>query len=219
MRPRLLDLFCGGGGASMGYHRAGFDVVGCDLAPQPHYPFPFVQADALAPPFDLSSFDLIHASPPCQAYSRTGHLVRGQGREASTVDLVGDTRQMLAESGVPFVIENVEGAPLYAAVRLCGSSFGLAVRRHRLFECSFFLMAPPCEHDTQGRPVGVYHRPGDEIPRGGRTAATVEEGQDAMGIDWLPWGPLKESIPPAYTEWIGREWLSLATPLAPVATL
>lgn len=206
-RPLCLDMFCGGGGAGMGYYRAGYDVVGCDLNDQPDYPFPFVRADALAPPFDLSRFDLIHASPPCQAYSRAGHLTKAQGGTQSDVDLVGATRAMLKASGVPYVIENVPGAPVDGVVRLCGSSFGLKVRRHRLFECSFFLMSPPCEHDVQGRPVGVYHRMADEIPRGGRTARTLDEGAEAMGIDWLPWDTLKEAIPPAYTEYIGRQFL------------
>lgn len=206
---KLLDLFCGGGGASMGYHRAGFDVVGVDIDPQPDYPFEFVQADALNPPVDLSAFDLIHASPPCQAYSRAGKLREAQGGTASSGDLLGVTREMLRATGVPYVIENVPGAPMRGAVKLCGSSFGLAVRRHRLFECSFWTMAPLCDHVTQGRPVGVYHRLGDEIPRGGRTASTLDEAQEAMGIDWLPWDTLKEAIPPAYTEYIGRAFMNI----------
>ena len=191
----------------MGYHRAGFDVVGVDVNPQPDYPFRFVQADALAPPFDLSDFDLIHASPPCQAYSRAGHLARAQKKPPKALDLVDATRAVLKASGVPYVIENVEGAPLAGAIRLCGSSFGLGVRRHRLFECSFWMMSPPCQHPRQGRPVGVYHRLGDDVPHGGKTADTLSEAQEAMGIDWLPWKALKEAIPPAYTEWIGRNIL------------
>lgn len=187
----------------MGYSRAGFDVIGCDISPQPHYPFAFVRADALAPPFDLSGFDLIHASPPCQAYSRAGRLREAQGGTALSGDLLAATRAMLRASGVPYVIENVPGAPMDGAIQLCGSMFGLKVRRHRLFECPFFALQPPCDHDTQGRPVGVYHRMGDEIPSGGKTARTIEEAQKAMGIDWLPWDALKEAIPPAYTEWIG----------------
>ena len=212
----VLDLFCGGGGASMGYFRAGFDVVGVDMSPQPDYPFDFVQADALRPPFDLSEFDLIHASPPCQAHTRAGHLARAQGNSASTIDLVGATRAMLAD--FPHVIENVEGAPLYGATKLCGSSFGLGVRRHRLFECSFWVLAHPCDHDRQGRPIGVYHRLGDSIPRGGKTADTLDQAQEAMGIDWLPWTALKEAIPPAYTEYIGTEFLQLMSAGSPAPT-
>lgn len=201
---RLLDLYCGAGGAAMGYSRAGFEVVGVDTDPQPNYPFRFVQADALNPPVDLSGFDLIHASPPCQAYSRAGSLREAQGGVCSSDDLLADTRTMLVESGVPFVIENVPGAPM-TGVTLCGSMFGLAVRRHRLFETSPpIIMVPQCDHFRQGRPIGVYHRMADEIPQGGRTARTLEEGREAMGIDWMRWDELKEAIPPAYTEWIGN---------------
>lgn len=203
MRPLCLDLFCGGGGASMGYYRAGYDVIGVDLSPQPDYPFRFVRADALAPPFDLSDFDLIHASPPCQAYSRAGRLREAQGGSASSGKLLDATRDLLRSAEVPYVIENVPGAPMDGAIQLCGSMFGLRVRRHRLFECSFFALQPPCDHDTQGRPVGVYHRMADEVPSGGRTARNLAEAHEAMGIDWLPWNALKEAIPPAYTEWIG----------------
>jgi len=207
-RATVLDLFCGGGGASVGYARAGYSVVGVDIVLQPHYPFPFVQADALAPPFDLSGFDLIHASPPCQAYTRAGRLRDAQGGTVGSSDLLAETRAMLRASGVPYVIENVPGAPMDGAVLLCGSMFGLAVRRHRLFECPFVL-SPPCDHAAQGRPVGVYYNLADEIPNGGRTARTLAEAQAAMGIDWLPWDTLKEAIPPAYTEWIGSRLLEL----------
>lgn len=197
---RLLDLFCGAGGASMGYHRAGFEVIGVDINPQPNYPFEFHQADALT--FPLHSFDAIHASPPCQAFTRAKHLRKAQGAETSALNLVEPTRARLRYLGVPYVVENVEGAPLYG-VTLCGSSFGLAVRRHRVFESNVYIPSLPCDHKTQGRPVGVYHVLNDNIPQGGKTAETLEEGQRAMGIDWMTWNELKESIPPAYTEWIG----------------
>lgn len=201
--PRVLDLFCGAGGASVGYHRAGFEVVGVDSKPQPHYPFAFLQADWSE--VDLSGFDLIHASPPCQAFSITGNLARSQGKQASTVDLIKPVRKALIECGVPYVIENVRGAPLLNPLTLCGSMFGLKVRRHRLFESNVLLQAPgPCRHKEQGRPVGVYYVIGDEIPKGGKTAESLEEGQEAMGIDWMPWASLREAIPPAYTEWIGE---------------
>ena len=210
-RPVLLDLFCGAGGAGMGYHRAGFDVVGVDLKRQPNYPFAFERGDALEYLHRMNKlgarYDAIHASPPCQAYSITGNLARSQGKEASTVDLVGPARDLIASLGVPYVIENVPGAPLVNPVTLCGSSFGLKVRRHRLFESNVLIPALPCDHATQGRPVGVYGSKADDIPQGGRTARTLEEGQEAMGIDWMPWSSLVLSIPPAYTEHVGAALL------------
>lgn len=218
MKPRLLDLFCGAGGAAMGYHRAGFEVVGVDLNPQPHYPFRFIQADALEyverftdPLHGIDdAFDAIHASPPCQAFSITGNLARGQGNKASAVDLLTPSRPLLEATGLPYVIENVAGAPLVDPLQLCGSTFGLGVRRHRLFESNVYLAgAGPCRHQEQGRPVGVYGSPNDDIPQGGRTARNVAEAQAAMGIDWMPrWAELKESVPPAFTEHIGRQLLA-----------
>jgi DNA (cytosine-5)-methyltransferase 1 len=207
MKPRLLDLFCGAGGAAMGYHRAGFEVVGVDINPQPHYPFEFHQADALTYPLD--GFDAIHASPPCQTYTRARHLRDAQGGVVSSPDLLEPTRDLLRASGLPYVIENVPGAPLYDPLTLCGSMFRLAVRRHRNFESGLLLVPPSlCDHASQGRPVGVYHVMGDDIPYGGRTARTLEEGQAAMGIDWMTWPELKEAIPPAYTEWVGGQLLA-----------
>jgi len=200
---RVLDLFCGAGGAAMGYHQAGFEVVGVDIKNQRNFPFEFHKADALG--FPLEGFDLIHASPPCQAYSITGNLARAQGNKQSEIDLVEPTRQRLIESGIPYIIENVMGAPLIDPIMLCGSSFGLKVRRHRLFESSFPLTSLSCDHKGQGRPVGVYGSKNDDIPQGGRTARTLEEGQEAMGIDWMPWSNLVLSIPPAYTKFIGEQ--------------
>ena len=140
-RPRLLDLFCGAGGAAMGYHRAGFDVVGVDINPQPHYPFAFHQADALEYP--LAGFDAIHASPPCQRFST---MTQRWARSSSRPGPDEPTRSRLRESMLPYVIENVAGAPLVGPIRLCGSSFGLPVRRHRLFEMSSPpLLVPPCQ--------------------------------------------------------------------------
>ena len=202
-RPRLLDLFCGAGGAAVGYHRAGFDVVGVDIAPQNSYPFEFHQADALAHPLD--GFDAIHASPPCQsftAYRRKGHGVGG-----GYPDLIPQTRARLEASGLPYVIENVYGAPLRGAVMLCGSSFGLDVRRHRYFESNIQLEAPPCDHAWQMPRFA---------PASNRTnqRRTVEVGvwriplsvqSDAMGIDWMTLRELSEAIPPAYAEHIGRQ--------------
>ena len=205
--PRLLDLFCGAGGAAMGYHRAGFDVVGVDIKPQPDYPFHFVLGDAMT--YSLEGFDLIHASPPCQRFSITANLARAQGKRASTVDLLTPMRERLQSWGGEYVIENVKGAPMLDPVMLCGSMFGLGVRRHRLFESNVpFEPYGPCRHQEQGRPIGVYHTLNDDIPQGGRTARTLEEGQAAMGIDWMPWNSLIEAIPPDYTLWIGRQWVA-----------
>ena len=209
MKPRLLDLFCGAGGAAVGYHRAGFDVVGVDIKPQPHYPFEFHQADALT--FPLDGFDAIHASPPCQAYTSMRRLGKNAGRDAP--ELVEPTRARLIVSGRPWVMENVVGSPLLNPLRLCGSSFGLGVRRHRLFESSGLIFGLPCRHDLQPEPVAVYgdhpQQPGDKTYRV-RRARTLAEGQAAMGIDWMPWRPLTQAVPPAYTEWIGARLLRAA---------
>lgn len=216
---RLLDLFCGAGGAAMGYARAGFEVVGVDHRPQPNFPFEFIQADVLEFSLDgFEGFDVIHASPPCQAFTRAAHLRDAQGGECSTPELLGVTRMLLGDEwdrrGTRYVIENVPGAPVTGIV-LCGSMFGLKVRRHRLFETRpFFLSGRGCSHEEQGRPVGVYHVMGDEIPHGGHTAKTLEEAQEAMGIDWMTWDELKEAIPPAYTEYIGKQLIA-ATERAP----
>lgn len=206
---RVLDLFCGGGGASMGYHRAGFDVVGVDIAPQPDYPFEFVQADALNQPVDLDSFDLIHASPPCQAHTPMSNRWRGKGTKADErVDLLPATRVLL--EGRASVIENVYGAPMNGFT-LTGEMFGLGVHRPRRFETSW-LMLTPAKPVASREAVGVYgngmgrllwtRTDGSEL----RSPKTLEEAQAAMGIDWLPWPSLKEAIPPAYTEHIGREF-------------
>ncbi|MDE3197585.1 MAG: DNA cytosine methyltransferase, partial [Acidobacteriota bacterium] len=139
--PRLLDLFCCAGGAGAGYGRAGFEVVGVDLKPQPRYPFEFRQADALALDSDfIASFDAIHASPPCQSYS---DLAKRNGNAHEWPRLVEPVRRMLQQSGLPYIIENVEGAPLLNPVVLCGTMFrGLRVLRHRLFESNFPIIAP-----------------------------------------------------------------------------
>jgi DNA (cytosine-5)-methyltransferase 1 len=206
----MLDLFCKAGGASVGYHRAGFEVVGVDIKKQKRYPFEFIQADALEVMQDLDflrSFDVLVGSPPCQTHSITQHLRNAQGKSTDKIDLIPETRAAFIESGLPYVIENVPGAPLKDALVLCGSSFGLKVRRHRLFESTIPLTGLPCDHKGQGRPVGIYGSMRDNIPQGGRTAHSIEEARDAMGIDWMLWGDLVEAIPPAYTEHIGRQLL------------
>jgi len=205
---RLLDLYSKAGGASMGYHRAGFEVVGVDIKKQKRYPFEFIQADALEILNNqsfLNQFDVIAASPPCQTHSITQHLRNAQGKLTDKVDLIPQTRTALRNWGGVYVIENVPGAPLINPVILCGSSFNLKVRRHRHFESNVLLTGLPCDHKLQGRPVGVYGSMKDEIPGGGQTAKTIEQAREAMGIDWMLWGELVEAIPPAYTEHLGKQ--------------
>lgn len=194
----------------MGYYRAGFDVVGVDIEPQPHYPFAFRQGDALAVLRDdylagygdMSAFDAIHASPPCQHYSKlTKH-------PENHPDLVAPVRELLQATGLPWVMENVPQAPLIDPVILCGSMFGLQVRRHRGFESSEPLKAPECNHRVQGHVVGVYGHPGGSETRNPHLRRhSVAEWRDAMGIEWMTARELKESIPPAYTEFIGTQLL------------
>jgi DNA (cytosine-5)-methyltransferase 1 len=221
-RPRLLDLFCGAGGCSVGYHRAGFDVVGVDIEPQPNYPYPFIQGDALdvlrrllagegveasdGRVYYLSDFVGIHASPPCQDYSRAmRHLANPQPR------LLHPVRDMLEATGLPWVIENVEGAPIPHSptldgrygVLICGSALGLRIRRHRLFESSFWIPSPG----------GCDHRSAAMNPHNqrGRDRITAEFGggdqerpwREAMGVEWMGRYEAREAIPPVYTEHIG----------------
>jgi len=207
-RPRLLDLFCCAGGATRGYQLAGFHVVGVDIEPQPDYcGDEFIQDDALE--FPLDGFDAIHASPPCQsftAYRRKGHGV-GDGYP----NLIEPVRARLEQSGVPWVIENVAGAPLRNAVMLCGSSFGLDVRRHRYFESNVQLTAPPCDHSWQTPrfPPATNRTNLRRTVEVGVWRIPLEVQQRAMGIDWMPLRSLSEAIPPAYTEFIGRQLLAV----------
>ena len=209
---RLLDLYCKAGGASKGYQLAGFEVVGVDIKKQKRYPYEFIQADCLELMKDmefLKSFDVIAASPPCQTHSITQHLRNAQGKSTDKIDLIPQTREALVASGKPYVIENVPGSPLINPIQMCGSHFGLKVRRHRRFESNLPLVGSSCKHKEQGKPVGVYGSMRDEIPKGGHTAKTIEEAREAMGIDWMIWGELVEAIPPVYTQEIGKQLLSL----------
>lgn len=202
-RPRLLDLFCGAGGAAMGYYRVGFDVTGVDIKPQNHYPFEFVQADALEYCAEHGKeFDAIHASPPCQAYSWAA--ARWQ---KEWPDLVEPTRLELMKTGKPFVIENVVGAPLLAPVVLCGTMFGLRVIRHRLFEMNPFMvvLVSPCAHLGSVSNDDFVTVAG----HGGDGRASLSIWRDAMGIDWMDKQELTQAIPPAYTEFIGRQLLTM----------
>ena len=185
----------------MGYHRAGFDVVGVDIIDQPMYPFEFHQADAMTYPLD--GFDAIHASPPCQRYAVSTRVWAGRSEEHP--DLVDPTRARLMTSGVPWVIENVIGAPLRSPIMLCGAMFdGLRVYRHRNFECSPPIYWPP-EHPKHVEIVAAVGKPVSES--GWMTVAghfqNLPAARVAMGIDWMKAKELAEAIPPAYTEWIG----------------
>lgn len=216
-RPRLLDLFCGVGGCSVGYARAGFDVVGVDLVRQPEYPFEFHLADAMT--FPLDGFDVIAASPPCKA--RTVARAASRARHAALfdphVDLVEATIERLVANGAPWIVENVPGEhlPDRTPVVLCGSMFGLRVRRHRWFWTSHDLTAPgPCDHAGQGPVVGVYGSGGGDAGRaarggGGGVKVSGAEAAEALGIDWTVRQPsLSQAIPPAYTEHLGRQMLA-----------
>jgi len=205
-RLRLLDLFCGAGGAAMGYHRAGFEVVGIDIKPQPHYPFEFHQADALEVlRMNLDwIFDAIHASPPCQKFTR---FQQSQPQRANRhPDLIAQTRALLKRSLLPYIIENVPGAPLLDPVQFCGTAFNLGVARgqlwrHRLFEASFPIADAGCVHD--GRPAVMVAGHGVDGYRG--SGLNAADAREAMGIDWMNRDELAEAVPPAYTAVIGAQ--------------
>ena len=208
--PRLLDLFCGAGGAAVGYDLAGFHVTGIDNRPQPRYPFAFVQADALAYLAEHGhEFDAIHASPPCQRYTS----LRSINPERNHPALVGATRAALIANGRPWAIENVVGAPLAYYVQLCGTMFGLRVYRHRRFETSLLVMQPPHPAHRRGNLIDLFsdgkRRQFLESDRfvtvTGNCGAYVGP---AMGIDWMTGAELSQAIPPAYTEWIGGHLLA-----------
>lgn len=206
--PRLLDLFCGAGGAAKGYQDAGFYVVGVDIVDQPNYVGDeFYRGDALEWS-DFAEFDLIHASPPCQAFSR---ITRSPLEHP---DLVGATRQMLDTAGKPYVIENVEGAPLEAHIRLCGSMFGLQIQRHRYFELSGFplMLTPTCNHKAwdRGRAVTITGHFGIN---GGSPSHSLEpyglkDARRLMGIDWMTRSEIVEAVPPVFTQFIGEQFLA-----------
>lgn len=208
---KLLDLYSGAGMASDGYNSAGFTTTGVDINPQPHYPYTFTQGDALEVlESDLpESFDVIHASPPCQAHTRAKHLRKAQGGEAKYADYLTPTLEILNRkwSHKTWIVENVPGAPgMETAVIECGSSYGLQVRRHRLFMSNAPLIGSVCAHAIQGRPWGVYHVMNDSIPKGGRTVKSLEHGLEAMGVTRaMPWASLKEGFPPAYTHHLGTQ--------------
>lgn len=234
MKPKILDTFCKAGGCSVGYSLAGFDVVGVDIEPQPHYPFPFILGDALdvlrrmiagekftasdGIEYGLDDFDVFHASPVCKGYSVMSSLWKNK----EYPDQVGETREVLQATGKPYVIENVVGAPLKNYVMLCGSMFGLRVYRHRLFECNPPLYFPPmsCNHWAKAS--------GNRAMRNGKHVVDsladykiltvtgkgfkVSDGRIAMGIDWMTGAELSQAIPPAYTHWLGTQVITRLTP-------
>lgn len=235
MKPRLLDLFCCAGGAGMGYARAGFEVVGVDIKPQPRYPFEFIQADVLAlDPAFVASFDAIHASPPCQAHTS----LRKMWNAKEHPDLIPETRALLEASGLPWIMENVPGSPLVEPFKLCGTMFdlrtpcGAELRRHRFFETNWWVgLQPECVHGRHV--VGVYgghvrdrcrtitvtgNTPQQNVERNRvRKTFTVDDARAAMGIDWMTMEGLSQAIPPAYTEHLGRQLLQHLQPAAVAA--
>lgn len=213
-KPRLLDLFCCAGGAGLGYSRAGFEVLGVDISPQPNYPFAFVQADAMTlDPKFIASFDAIHASPPCQSYS---DLAKRNGNADEWPRLIEPVRDMLIRSGRPYIIENVDGAPLLNPAVLCGTMFrGLRVLRHRLFETNFLVLVPPhgrhpkCHTmDKRKAHYGKTDDMRDFVSVNGGGNCSVAAARDAMGIDWMNKNELNEAIPPVYTQFIGEQLMS-----------
>jgi DNA (cytosine-5)-methyltransferase 1 len=209
VKPRLLDLFCCAGGAAVGYTRAGFQVIGVDINPQPRYPYAFIEGDVMTVLADLdwTLFDAVHASPPCQGYStKTPDRSKHQR-------LIGPVRELLEATGLPYVIENVDGAKadMIDPQRLCGSSFGLDVRRHRWFETNWPLTVPPCNHAWQTPRFDVYDHGkryrACTVPVFGTGGGKAREHWSAaMGVDWMTDAELAEAIPPAYTEYIGRQF-------------
>lgn len=219
-RPLLLDLYCGAGGAGHGYHLAGFDVIGVDLYPQPRYPYRFIRYDAVE--FCRrygAGYDVIHASPPCKVHTTLKAFSGPQW-----TNMIPATRAALHSTRRPWIMENVPGAPLRSPVVLCGSSFDLGVRRHRLFETTLPLTGAPCDHRGQaarspGYPVKRYHsgRPVVTVSpvvgvfgRGqGLGPGEIELWKRAMGIGWMTRDEMREAIPPAYTQWLGEQAIAV----------
>lgn len=216
-RPRLLDLFCGQGGAGWGYHLAGFDVTGVDIRPMPLHPAPmtFIHADALDHlRVHGHEYDAIHASPPCRAYTNARHSAP---RRYTHPDLVGPVREALKATGRPYVIENVPGAPLHDPVLLCGAMFGLQTYRHRLLEASWGLAAHVPSHPAHeartarmGRPAG----PGEFHSFVGNFSG-LEQAREVMQMPWANQDGIRQAVPPAYTRWVGKQLMELLTSDAP----
>lgn len=222
MKPRILDLFCGAGGAAMGLHQAGFEVVGVDIKPQPHYPFEFVEQDTLqalrhlrdgAPIMQTNNllwhvedFDALWASPPCQAWTKAAKQWRSEG--VVYPELITPTRDYFKSMSKPYVIENVPGAPLLNPIILNGATFGLRVHRERWFECSFdvpFILLNQGQRPVKmGRPI----QKNDVVQPVGHFSG-VPQTRKAMGIDWMNQGELAQAIPPAYSRFIGEQLMKV----------
>jgi len=209
VKPRLLDLFCGAGGASRGYADAGFEITGVDIYPQPRYPYAFHLMDAFRMLARLADgteppYDVYHASPPCQRYSVNTNQHKTHGNHP---DYIHDVRVALVRLGRPYIIENVPGAPLYHPITLCGSMFGQTrLRRHRLFESNVVLLQPSCRHDRLRACISVTGHTGGRSTRdGAERFGSTALWKEIMGIDWMVGRELAEAIPPAYTEYIGRQ--------------
>lgn len=223
-RPRCLDLYCGAGGSAKGLQMAGFHVTGVDIKPQPHYcGDDFYQADALT--FPLEGYDCYWASPPCQGFTDLRHMPNSKHHE----NLIGATRERLVATGLPYIMENVEGAPLIFPIVLCGTMFGLGVLasnaelwRHRLFEMNWTQpLTPKCNHRFRPRVIGVYGghgrdrrrvitvvgHSGGRIIRDGCQQFSVADRREAMGIDWMTGAELSQAIPPAYSEYLGKQMM------------
>lgn len=229
MRPKLLDLFCCAGGSSVGYHRAGFDVFGVDIDFYEHFPYEMAVSDAVVFMerfldgraqwgLRLSDFAAIHASPPCQAFSNATARNQSEDHRLKHLDLITPTRPLLEQSGLPFVIENVPAARshLVDPVQLCGSSFGLDIRRHRLFETNWDFVGLACDHAWQ---TPRFRNRDNRSRTGLQSVVTVaghlnypgekELREKAMGINWMSTHELAEALPPAYTEYVGKQLLGV----------
>lgn len=208
MKLKLLDLFCGAGGAARGYHDAGFEVVGIDNKRQPRFPYHFYQRDAIdfLRRENLSHFDVIHASPPCQFYSVNRFSSPSKGR--NHLDSIAEVRALLRATGKPYVIENVQGAPLEFPVMLCGTQFGLQVFRHRFFESNVMMFCPThLSHLDKACRQGIKPKPGEFVIVTGHFSG-VEAGRKAMGIDWMVRSELTQAIPPEFTKYLGTQLLN-----------
>lgn len=207
MMLRIADLFCGAGGAAKGLHDAGFEVVGFDIKPQPHYPYEFHERDVMTmAPEELREFDAVWASPPCQFYSP----LRWLPHSAVYEDSIPPTRTKLIRSGLPFVLENVMGAKLRAGW-LCGRMFGLPFERHRAFETNFFWLSPGHPRCPGGNSALLRYRPtGKAFPVSLRDGARFwVRWAEAMGIDWMTRAELTQAVPPAYSEFLGKRLLEV----------
>jgi DNA (cytosine-5)-methyltransferase 1 len=211
VRPRLLDLFCCEGGAATGYDRAGFDVTGVDIKPQPRYPFPFVQADAVEyvnslTLLELQQYDVIHASPPCQKWAD------GTPDRSIHPDLIEPTRAALVATGLPYVIENVRAAPLLNRVMICGGGLGLTVgrwqlHRHRYFESNVHLLGVPCARHLQETISVVGHGTPSGMRRPGLPDPRMSDRRAVMEMPWASRRGTSEAIPPRYAEHLGWQLL------------